>query len=132
MGSVLYNINSGLGCGDSVFGTKIYDVRWNTQLYIGAAIDIAFPDFTSTQTTMLSDGKAIINGTIKNASPEDNTGIYNGELTVVLDQNLSAENYSIVVNGNSAAGVAVRQGTITDADGTQHNTITFYGGGVAA
>lgn len=131
MGSVLYNINSGLGCGDSVFGTKIYDVRWNTQLYIGAAIDIAFPDFTSTQTTMLSDGKAIINGTIKNASPEDNTGIYNGELTVVLDQNLSVENYSIVVNGNSAAGVAVRQGTITDADGTQHNTITFYGGGVA-
>ncbi len=131
MGSALYNIDSGLGCENSVFGTKIYDVRWNTQLYIGAAIDIAFPDFESTQTTTLSDGKAIINGTIKNTSPQNNTGIYNGELTVVLDQNLSAENYSIIVNGNSTANVAVRQGTVTDSDGTQHNTITFYGGGVA-
>ena len=131
--SVLYEV-SGLEQGASVFGVDITRVSWNTQLYIGAAVDIAFPEFESQQTTSISDGKVIVKGTIENTSVQDNTGIYNGELTVTLDPNLTPDlsNYSIAVNGNAASGVAVRQGTVTDADGTVHNTVTFSGGGISS
>ena len=64
----------------------------------------------------------------------DDTGIYDGELTVTLDPNLTPDltNYSIAVNGNIASGATVRQGTVTDADGTVHNTVIFSGGGISS
>ena len=40
MCSVLYNV-SGLSYGATVFGVDVANVRWDTQLYIGAAVDIA-------------------------------------------------------------------------------------------
>ncbi len=131
--SVLYEV-SGLEQGASVFGVDITRVSWNTQLYIGAAVDIAFPEFESQQTTGISDGKVIVKGTIENTSVQDNTGIYDGVLTVTLDPNLTPDlsNYSIAVNGNAVSGVAVRQGTVTDADGTVHNTVTFSRGGISS
>lgn len=131
--SVLYEV-SGLEQGASVFGVDITRVSWNTQLYIGAAVDIAFPEFESQQTTSISDGKVIVKGTIENTSVQDNTGIYDGVLAVTLDSNLTPDlsNYSIAINGNAASGVAVRQGTVTDADGTVHNTVTFSGGGISS
>ena len=131
--SVLYEV-SGLDQGASVFGVDITRVSWNTQLYIGAAVDIAFPEFEARQTTSISDGQVIVKGTITNTSEQENTGIYGGELMVTLDPNLTPDltNYSIAVNGNSASGAAVRQGTVTDADGTVHNTVIFSGGGVSS
>ena len=133
MCSVLYEV-SGLDQGASVFGVDITRVSWNTQLYIGAAVDIAFPEFEARQTTSISDGQVIVKGTITNTSEQENTGIYGGELMVTLDPNLAPDltNYSIAVNGNSASGAAVRQGTVTDADGTVHNTVIFSGGGVSS
>ena len=133
MCSVLYEV-SGLDQGASVFGVDITRVSWNTQLYIGAAVDIAFPEFEARQMTSISDGQVIIKGTITNTSEQENTGIYGGELMVTLDPNLTPDltNYSIAVNGNSASGAAVRQGTVTDADGTVHNTVIFSGGGVSS
>ena len=131
--SVLYEV-SGLDQGASVFGVDITRVSWNTQLYIGAAVDIAFPEFEARQTTSISDGQVIVKGTITNTSEQENTGIYGGELMVTLDPNLTPDltNYSIAVNGNSASGAAVRQGTVTDADGTVHNTVIFSGDGVSS
>ena len=133
MCSVLYNV-SGLSYGATVFGVDVANVRWDTQLYIGAAVDIAFPEFEARQTTSISDGQVIVKGTITNTSEQENTGIYGGELMVTLDPNLTPDltNYSIAVNGNSASGAAVRQGTVTDADGTVHNTVIFSGGGVSS
>ena len=133
MCSVLYEV-SGLDQGASVFGVDITRVSWNTQLYIGAAVDIAFPGFEARQTTSISDGKVIVKGKIENTSAQDDTGLYDGELTVTLDPNLTSDltNYSIAVNGNIASGAAVRQGTVTDADGTVHNTVIFSGGGVSS
>lgn len=130
--SVLYEV-SGLDQGTSVFGVDITRVSWNTQLYIGAAVDIAFPGFEARQTTSISDGKVLVKGTITNTSEQENTGIYGGELTVILDPNLTPDltNYSIAVNGSSASA-AVRQGTVTDADGTVHNSVIFSGGGVSS
>ena len=133
MCSVLYNV-SGLSYGATVFGVDVANVRWDTQLYIGAAVDIAFPEFESQQTTSISDGKVIVKGKIENTSAQDDTGIYDGELTVKLDPNLTPDltNYSIAVNGNIASGATVQQGTVTDADGTVHNTVIFSGGGISS
>ena len=133
MCSVLYNV-SGLSYDATVFGVDVSNVRWDTQLYIGAAVDIAFPEFESQQTTSISDGQVIVKGKIENTFAQDNTGIYDGELTVTLDPNLTPDltNYSIAVNGNVASGATVRQGTVTDADGTVHNTVIFSGGGVSS
>ena len=96
MCSVLYNV-SGLSYGATVFGVDVANVRWDTQLYIGAAVDIAFPEFESQQTTSISDGKVIVKGKIENTSAQDDTGLYDGELTVTLDPNLTPDltNYSI-------------------------------------
>lgn len=133
MCSVLYNV-SGLSYGATVFGVDVANVRWDTQLYIGAAVDIAFPEFESQQTTSISDGKVIVKGKIENTSAQDDTGIYDGELTVTLDPNLTPDltNYSIAVNGNIASGATVQQATVTDADGTVHNTVIFSGGGISS
>ena len=133
MCSVLYNV-SGLSYGATVFGVDVANVRWDTQLYIGAAVDIAFPEFESQQTTSISDGKVIVKGKIENTSAQDDTGLYDGELTVTLDPNLTPDltNYSIAVNSNIVSSATVRQGTVTDADGTVHNTVIFSGGGISS
>ena len=72
MCSVLYEV-SGLDQGASVFGVDITRVSWNTQLYIGAAVDIAFLAFEARQTTSISDGKVLVKGTITNTSEQENT-----------------------------------------------------------
>ena len=59
MCSVLYNV-SGLSYGATVFGVDVANVRWDTQLYIGAAVDIAFPEFESQQTTSISEWERFI------------------------------------------------------------------------
>lgn len=116
----------------TVFGGRVTRVHWNTCLFIGAAVDIAFPDFSSRQTTTLSDGKVIVKGTITNVSPQQSTGIYNGNLTVTLDPSLAVENYQITVNGSSTSGATVRQDSYTDEDGKIHPVLTFFGGGVSS
>lgn len=116
----------------TVFGGRVTGVHWNTCLFIGAAVDIAFPDFSSRQTTTLSDGKVIVKGTITNVSPQQSTGIYDGNLTVTLDPSLAVENYQITVNGSSTSGAAVRQDSYTDEDGKIHPVLTFFGGGVSS
>ena len=133
MCSVLYEV-SGLDQGASVFGVDITRVSWNTQLYIGAAVDIAFPGFEARQTTSISDGKVIVKGKIENTSAQDDTGLFDGELTVTLDPNLTPDltNYNIAVNSNIVSSATVRQGTVTGADGTVHNTVIFSGGGISS
>lgn len=133
MCSVLYNV-SGLSYGATVFGVDVANVRWDTQLYIGAAVDIAFPEFESQQTTSISDGKVIVKGKIENTSAQDDTGLFDGELTVTLDPNLTPDltNYNIAVNSNIVSSATVRQGTVTGADGTVHNTVIFSGGGISS
>ena len=116
----------------TVFGGRVTGVHWNTCLFIGAAVDIAFPDFSSRQTTTLSDGKVIVKGTITNVSPQQSTGIYDGNLTVTLDPSLAVENYQITVNGSSTSGAAVRQDSYTDEDGKIHPVLIFFGGGVSS
>ena len=91
---MLYEV-SGLDQGASVFGVDITRVSWNTQLYIGAAVDIAFPEFEARQTTSISDGQVIVKGTITNTSEQENTGIYGGELMVTLDPNLTPDQMCI-------------------------------------
>lgn len=110
MCSVLYNV-SGLSYGATVFGVDVANVRWDTQLYIGAAVDIAFPEFESQQTTSISDGKVIVKGKIENTSAQDDTGLFDGELTVTLDPNLTPDltNYNIAVNSNIVSSATVRQ-----------------------
>lgn len=55
-------------------------------------------------------------------------------LTVTLDPNLTPDltNYNIAVNSNIVSSATVRQGTVTGADGTVHNTVIFSGGGISS
>ena len=45
-----------------------------------------FSEFESQQTTSISDGKVIVKGKIENTSAQDDTGLFDGELTVTLDR----------------------------------------------
>ena len=125
MCSVLYNV-SGLSYGATVFGVDVANVRWDTQLYIGAAVDIAFPDFSSQQTTTLSDGNVIVSNTITNISPQQNTGIYEGDLTVTLDAGLKPDASKISISVNGVPEDA--QKSIYEEDGQWK--VKFYGGGI--
>lgn len=125
MCSALYNV-SGLAYGATVFGVDVANVRWDTQLYIGAAVDIAFPDFSSQQTTTLSDGNVIVSGTITNTSQQQDTGIYEGNLIVTLDAGLMPDTSKISISVNGVPEDA--QKSVYEEDGQWK--VKFYGGGI--
>ena len=113
----LTNINGGLGNNATVVGAEINNIYWNTLLYVGTGIDIAFPDFSSSQkTTVNSSTSVTVTGNIKNVSNTTNTGIYSGNLVVTLDTALAPTSAVAVVDGNKTI-----QGTI------KGNTVTFSG-----
>ena len=115
----LTNITGGLGNNAPVVGAEVNHIYWNTLLYTGTAIDIAFPDFTSSQkTTVNSSTSVTVTGTIKNISSQSNTGIYNGELVVSVDNALTPTSAVAIVNGTKL------QGTVSG------NKVTFSGSAI--
>ena len=112
----LRNISSGLGNNATVVGAEVNNIYWNTLIYVGTGIDIAFPDFTAKQTTTVNSATNVtVSGSIKNVSASANTGIYNGKWVVTLDSALTPTSALAVVDGKTI------QGTISG------NTVTFSG-----
>lgn len=105
----LTNITGGLGNNAPVVGAEVNNIYWNTLLYTGTAIDIAFPDFVSSQKTTVNSATSVtVTGTIKNISSQSNTGIYNGKLVVSIDNALTPVSAVAVINGTKL------QGTVSD------------------
>ena len=112
----LRNVSSGLGNNATVVGAEVNNIYWNTLLYVGTGIDIAFPDLRASQTTKVNSSTSVtVTGSIKNNSTSANTGIYGGKLVVTIDAALTPISAQAVVNGQTI------NGTING------NTVTFNG-----
>lgn len=123
----LSDISGGLGNNATVIGAELNNIFWNTQFFVGVAMDIAFPDFSSYQTTTVNSSTSVtVSGKITNTSPQENTGIYNGNLTVDLDSGLvtDASRCTVTVNGVRAAA-----STSVSYEG-DHYQVQFYGGSI--
>ena len=80
----------------------VQNTGWTTSFLLGMAVDIDYPDFSGTQTTTVNSSDSVtVTGSFMNTAVTANTGIYNGNLTITLDDALSAQSASAVVNGTT-------------------------------
>lgn len=136
-GKVINGRDSGNGCirmslsdvsdiGNSAKSVKL-DVRnesWTTFFFLGFSMDIAFPDFNAAQTTTVKNATSVtVNGSISNVSQYPNTGIYNGNLVVNLDDGLAAIPGKAIATVNGRTQV---QGSVSG------HTVTFGGAALAS
>lgn len=127
----LSDISGGLGNNATVVGAELNNIFWNTQHYIGTAIDIAFPDFIANQTTTTNNSTSVtVTGNIQNVSQQANTGIYDGELVVNIDPALTVTSATAIVDGNKSITGVVSGNTVTFSGEAiknimKGNTITY-------
>lgn len=108
---------------------EVQQDSWTTFFLLGYSMDIAFPDFSSYQTTTVNSSTSVtVSGKITNTSPQEYTGIYDGNLTVDLDSGLvtDASRCSVTVNGVPAAALK----RVSYVNG--HYQVQFYGGSIVS
>ena len=118
----LSNIDSNMGNQANRINLTVQNTGWTTSFLLGVAIDIAYPDFAGTQTTTVhSASNATVEGEFRNVAVTNDTGIYDGNMTVQIDSGLTPTSATAVVNGSTQI-----EGTING------NTVTFNGSAVAS
>ncbi len=118
----LSSIDSNMGNNANRINLTVQNTGWTTSFLLGLAIDIAYPDFVGTQTTTVhSASSATVEGEFRNVAVTNDTGIYDGNMTVQLDSGLMPTNATAVVNGSTRI-----EGTISG------NTVTFNGSAVSS
>lgn len=118
----LSDINSNMGNNANRINLTVENDAWTTSFFLGMSVDIAYPEFAGTQSTVVNSAKDVtVTGTFENTASTANTGIYDGRLVVNLDSGLVPEQATAVVNGTSSI-----VGTISG------NTVTFSGTEVAS
>ena len=118
----LSNIDGNMGNQANRINLTVQNTGWTTSFLLGMAVDIAYPDFVGTQTTTVHSGSsATVEGEFGNVADTNDTGIYEGNMTVQLDSGLTPTGATAVVNGSTQI-----EGTING------NTVTFNGSKVAS
>ena len=118
----LSSIDSNMGNNANRINLTVQNTGWTTSFLLGLAIDIAYPDFAGTQTTTVhSASSATVEGEFRNVAVTNDTGIYDGNMTVQLDSGLTPTSATAVVNGSTRI-----EGTISG------NTVTFNGSAVSS
>ena len=118
----LSNIDGNMGNQANRINLTVQNTGWTTSFLLGMAVDIAYPDFVGTQTTTVHSGSSVtVEGEFGNVADTNDTGIYEGNMTVQLDSGLTPTGATAVVNGSTQI-----EGTING------NTVTFNGSKVAS
>ena len=118
----LSNIDGNMGNNANRINLTVQNTGWTTSFLLGLAVDIAYPDFVGTQTTTVhTASSATVEGEFRNVAVTNDTGIYDGNMTVQLDSALTPTSATAVVNGSTQI-----QGTING------NTVTFSGSEVSS
>ena len=118
----LSSIDNNMGNNANRINLTVQNTGWTTSFLLGLAIDTAYPDFVGTQaTTVDSASNATVEGEFRNVAVTNDTGIYDGNMTVQLDSGLTPTSATAVVNGSTQI-----EGTING------NTVTFHGSAVAS
>ncbi len=118
----LSNIEGNMGNQANRINLTVQNTGWTTSFLLGMAVDIAYPDFAGMQTTTVhSASSATVEGEFRNVAVTNDTGIYDGNMTVQIDSGLTPTSATAVVNGSTQI-----EGTING------NTVTFNGSAVAS
>lgn len=118
----LSDINSNMGNNANRINLTVENDSWTTSFFLGLSVDIAYPEFAGTQSTVVNSAKDVtVTGTFENTASTADTGIYDGRLVVNLDSGLVPESATAVVNDTRSI-----TGTISG------NTVTFSGAEVAS
>lgn len=118
----LSNISSNMGNSANRIDLTVRNTGWTTSFLLGLAVDIAYPDFSGTQTTTVNSSDSVtVTGSFKNTAATANTGIYNGKLVITLDSALTPVSATATVNKTTEIS-----GSISG------NTVTFSGNAVAS
>lgn len=111
----LSDINTNIGNSAKVLKSYIENTGWTTFFLFGTAVDIAFPDFATSQTTTVNSSTSVtVSGSIQNVSASQNTGIYDGKLVVNLDSALTPQRATATVNGATVNGTITGNAVIFD------------------
>lgn len=97
---------------------------WVSECLMGYSVEIAYPDFEGIQKTIVNTADSVsVKGSFTNTSDLSKTGIYDGNLVIILDSNLSVD-----TSKESYAMVGNKKITPTKI---QNNKVTFSGNDVA-
>ena len=87
---------------------------WSTFFFLGAAVDIAYPNFKGIQTTVVnSETSVTVKGSFQNTASTADTGIYDGRMVVELDSGLTPTNATAIVNGGPPIHGTISGCTVT-------------------
>lgn len=113
---------TGIGNNASRIELAVKNHSWSSFFFLGLVVDIAYPDFIGEQTTTVNSAESVtVTGSFTNTATILDTGIYGGNLTVLLDSGLQAVSASATVNGTMQI-----EGSISG------QTVTFRGSEVAS
>ncbi len=113
---------SSIGNNANRIDLTVQNANWTTSFLLGLSVEIAYPDFEGSQTTTVNSSTSVtVQGKFTNTAATQNTGIYNGHMTVTLDSGLTPVKATAVVNGKTTI-----YGTVSG------NTVTFRGQEVAS
>lgn len=104
-GGICVDLSDVADIGNQAITASMYvrNQEWTTFNMLGMSLDIAYPEFTATQETKVNSSKSVtVNGSFTNTASVANTGIYNGNLVITLDDALTVQSASASVNGGAS------------------------------
>lgn len=128
-GGMLVDLSSDISLANGANQVRPYvsnGQSWTSFTMLGTNLEIAYPDFAGTQTTTVTADAtgATVTGRFKNMSTSTDTGIYDGNLTIELDPQLTATSATATVNGQTIpAGRINMNGNIVTFSGATGDRI---------
>lgn len=94
---------------------------WTSFTMLGASFDVSYPDFEGIQTTTVNDDvtEVTVEGSFKNIAIPADTGIYDGNLEIVVDPELTPISAIAKVNGTLITTVPQINGNRVIFSGTE-------------
>lgn len=94
---------------------------WTSFTILGASFDVSYPDFEGIQTTTVNYDvtEVKVEGSFKNIAVPADTGIYDGNLEIIVDKGLTPISASAKVNGTLITTVPTISGNVVKFSGNE-------------
>lgn len=123
-GGVCVDLSDISNIGNGATSAELYvenDTLWTAFTMLGASFDISYPDFEGIQTTTVNDEvtEVTVEGSFKNIAIPADTGIYDGNLEIIVDEGLTPISATAKVNGTLITTVPTISGNVVKFSGSE-------------
>ena len=123
-GGVCVDLSDISNIGSGATSAELYvrnDTLWTAFTMLGASFDISYPDFEGIQTTTVNDDvtEVTVEGSFKNIAISADTGIYDGNLEIIVDPQLTPISATAKVNGTIITTVPTINGNVVKFSGSE-------------